>query len=262
MSNPMNKNPYVIANWKMNPETKREALSILRGVKNRAAYLHNVNTVLCPPSLFLHPMAGLYGGKKVKFGAQDIFYRRGSGSFTGETSADQLMDADVEYVIVGHSERRDMGETNEVVEKKVHTALKAGFKTVVCVGEKARDENGEYLQFVKRELKTALVDAPEPYRENILIAYEPIWAIGGGPHDAMSSHEMHQMSLYIRKVLREFFSEKRAEQIPILYGGSVERSNAEELIKNAHVQGFLVGHASLDPDHFVDILEIVNEVAK
>jgi triosephosphate isomerase len=254
--------PYVIGNWKMHPQTLQEAKRIFRNVKDKTPYLHHVNTVLCPPFVYISSLTHEYSGKTVGFGAQDVFFRRNTGSFTGEISADQLTDLGVEYVIVGHSERRALGETNEIVAKKTTTALKAGLKPIVCIGEQHRDEDGEYLAFLSRQLHAALADTPEPYRDDICIAYEPLWAIGGSADDAMSPHELHQMVLFIRKVLRDFFSAKRAESLPIIYGGSVERSNAHELIAKAEVNGFLPGHASLDPNHFVDILEIVNEYAK
>lgn len=249
---------YVIANWKMNPSTYGEAKRIFNGIKKTASYLHATRTVICPPSLYLSGLTESYGGHKISFGAQNVFWER-EGSYTGEISPGQVASLGGEYVIVGHSERRAMGETNEHVRYKVKSVLEEQLTPVVCVGEKKRSEDGSHLAFVAREIEAVFAHFSEDAAARIILAYEPIWAIGGSAEDAMSAHEMHQMSLFIKKVLRDLVSDDVAESIPILYGGSVEAYNAEDLIRDGHIDGFLVGHASLDPAEFGDILKTADE---
>lgn len=250
--------PLVVANWKLNPRTLKEAKTLFSGIKKNASRLKNIEAVVCPSFPHLIPLAQSYRGSKVKFGTQDIFYER-SGPFTGEVSPDMLTDAGTDYVIVGHSERRDLGEKNELVAHKLHAGIRSEIKTILCVGERERDADGLFLSFIKEQIESALRGAPKRYVGNIIIAYEPLWAIGKTDNEAITPHDLHQMTLYIRKVVAGVLSRKTADETPILYGGSVERGNAQSLMEEGEVNGFLVGHASLEPNEFGAILKIVDK---
>jgi len=254
-----NMKKLVIANWKMNPQTSAEAESMFSDIKKIGVKLKKTHAVVCPPDIFLGDLQAVYSGEKVSLGAQDVFWKK-KGSYTGEVSVDQLKDSDVKYVLVGHSERRALGETNEEVQMKLEAVVEAGMTPVLCVGEIERDDHGDYLSFITEELKSALLNISEKKIKNVIVAYEPIWAIGKDGDDAMSPHDMHQMSLFIRKILLSMFQKKAASSVSVIYGGSVERDNAEDLMRGGEVNGFLVGHASLDAKHFSDILNIVEKI--
>jgi triosephosphate isomerase (TIM) len=257
----MTKKILIVANWKMNPRTLAEAKTLFNGIKNQASVVRRVDTVLCMPYLFIHPLKGLYKGRKIAFGAQDIFYEP-SGPFTGEISPEQLKSFGVEYVIVGHSERRELGETNEMVARKIEAATTSEFKTILCIGERTRDEEGVYLAFLREQIESALRDAPRRYIGNLIIAYEPLWAIGRTASEAVSSHELHQSVLYIKKVISDVLGTKVAHSVQILYGGSVEPSNANDLLQDGEIDGFLIGHASLVKEEFSEILSIADQAKR
>jgi len=240
----------------MEPRTATEARSLFLSIKKQSIRVKKTTIVVCPPTIFLGDIQAAHSGKKISTGSQDVFWEK-NGAFTGEISIDQLIDSDVAYVIVGHSERRALGDTNEIVVQKLHTVVDAKLTPILCIGEKVRDEDGEYLSFIREQIESALKDVPHNKIKNIIIAYEPIWAIGKGD-SSMGPKEMHETSLYIHKILVSMFDKKIASGVAVLYGGSVERGNAEELIKDGEVSGFLVGHASLHADHFIDIVKIVD----
>ncbi len=251
----------VVANWKMNPQTIEEANNIFSGIKRTAQKITGVETVICPP--FLYISAFKLKDSLVKLGAQDAFWVNplaGKGPYTGEISPDMLKMAGVKYVIIGHSERREnFGETNEMVNKKVKAALESGLKVILCVGEKERDHEHAYLRFIKTELEEGLRGIKKTNFKNLVIAYEPIWAIGKKGAEADSPESVLQMSIYIRRVLQPIVGKELTHDLPIIYGGSAEPVNAEAFLKEGKVQGFLVGHASLKPEQFNEILKIANE---
>lgn len=255
-SMPKKKQKLVIANWKMNPQTSIEAEHIFQEIKKTAVKLKRTHAVVCSPAIFLGDLQAIYSGEKISIGAQDVFWEK-NGSYTGEVSVGQLKDSGVKYVLVGHSERRALGETNEIVKNKLDAVISSGMKAVLCIGESERDDHGDYLAFITEELRSGLAGVSPKNIKNVIVAYEPIWAIGKCKEDAMSPHDMHQMSLFIRKILMSMFQRNIASRVNILYGGSVERENAEELIKDGEIDGFLIGRASLEGKHFSDILNIV-----
>lgn len=253
----------IIANWKMSPETIGEAFEILKKVKETAKTLKNTKLVICPPSLYTNELKESLGkSKKVLFGAQNIFYEE-EGAHTGEVSIDMVKNLGMEYVIVGHSERRNPpaggGEDDDIVSKKINLVLNSKLNAILCVGEKERSEEGDFLLFISEQIKNSLKGVEKKYLKNLAIAYEPVWAIGKTAEDAMDSRGVHQMSLFIRKVLKDLFDEKSAEKVVIIYGGSVELENTEDLIKNGNIDGFLIGHESLDADKFSEILKVVDK---
>lgn len=241
----------------MNPIELREAKALFEGIKSRASRMKKVHTVVCPTYVHLTSLAESYKGKKISFGSQDVYFEK-QGSFTGNVSAHQVKNVGADYCIIGHSERRAEGETAEEQTRKLQAALRADLTPIFCFGEKVRDSEGAYLNELTQQLTQALKDLTPTEIERIMFAYEPVWAIGRSAEDAMSAYEMHQMVLYTRKIITECVNEKVASKIRILYGGSVESTNAEDLIQNAHVDGFLVGHASLNATHFGNILEVMD----
>jgi len=245
----------IIANWKLNPVSTKNARQLFSSIKKTASTLKNVQTVICPPFLYINDLQ--VTGHRCVVGAQDTFFES-SGAYTGEVSSKMLKDAGVEYVIIGHSERRALGETDDIVNRKVISALKEGLHAIVCIGEKERDENAEYLNFIKDEIKNSLTNIPRNKLDKLIIAYEPIWAIGGATPD--SPEGTFETVLFIRKVLAELFGKKFAMKIPILYGGSVNKKNAERYLSDSGVQGLLVGGASLEAKHFGEILKKADKI--
>jgi triosephosphate isomerase len=255
----MKKKKLVIGNWKMNVMIVPEAKKLASGVKKKTAKVKKTEVVFCPPSIYLQTVAGITKGKKSgkwKLGVQNVS-SEDMGAHTGEISAMQLKQFDVSYCIVGHSERRKMGETDEMVAKKIQAVLRADIVPVLCIGESARDEEGAYLQFIKNQIVKALSGVQKGAISSIVIAYEPVWAIGA--KSAMSPRDLHEMTLYIKKCLRELFA-TYAEGVMILYGGSVTAQNAGEIVREGFVDGLLVGRDSLDAQNFSDIVKAVDAV--
>lgn len=241
----------VVANWKMNPETAERAEEIFKETEKGALEIKNVKVVVCPPFVYLSDLEKLNAGRVV-LGAQDMFWEE-AGSFTGEISSKMLKKEG--YVILGHSERRELGETDDMVAKKVTAALKAGLCPILCIGEKVRDTHGEYLHFLRAQIKNSLEKISKRLLTKIIIAYEPVWAIGKSDEEAMKPGDIHETSLFIRKVLADIYDQKQAVSIPILYGGSVSHNNAKDIITDGEVQGLLVGRESLNPKKFGELLK-------
>jgi len=237
----------VVANWKMNPNSAKEAEALFDAVAEEAKKSKNVEIVICPPFCYL-PL--FQGSKNIKLGAQNCHWEL-AGAYTGEVSAIMLADLGISYVILGHSERRQfLGETDAIVNLKIKTALKAKLKPTLCVGEK----EGEEMNIVVEEQVTkALAGLNINQMKEIVIAYEPVWAIGTGrscePDNALSA------ALFIRRICTKLYSRFLAENLPVLYGGSVSAQNAENYIKTARMDGLLVGGASLDAGGFIKIIE-------
>ncbi len=259
----------IVANWKMNPQSPKDAERIFGGIRRTAVKLKKIETVICPPFVYLS-LVGIVGNrvsdKRLSFslGAQDLFWENppaGKGSYTGEISAEMLKRFAVKYVIVGHSERRrHLGETNEIINRKIKTALKAGLRVIFCVGEKERNPNEDYLRFVKEEVIAGLKGIQRKFLGKLIVAYEPIWAIGKKGSAADAPEDILQMVLYIRRILLLVTDKDSARVMPILYGGSVVPKNAESFLRNAGIQGLLIGHESLIPKDFNEILRIAEKI--
>ncbi|MFZ3070498.1 MAG: triose-phosphate isomerase [Anaerolineaceae bacterium] len=245
--------PMVAGNWKMN-KTLYEGRDLIRAMTPELSEVKDVDIVICPPFVGLGIAKREIEGTPIMLGAQNMHWEV-SGAYTGEVSAGMLAVL-CQYVIIGHSERRAMfGETDETVNKKVHAALKAGLKPIVCVGETlAENQAGQTAAVVERQVRGGLKDVDPSQTENLIIAYEPIWAIGTGlaatPEGANSVHKD-----VIRPVLRELFGTEQSNAMRILYGGSVTAANAVELFGQSDIDGGLVGGASLKPDSFVAIVK-------
>ncbi len=191
-------------------------------------------------------------------GAQDVFIGIGV-AHTGEVSAEMLKGAGVKYVIIGHSERRAVSDTDEIVREKLFGTLKDGLKVILCVGEKERNEHGVQYPEIKRQLESALLKVPKKFMKNLVIAYEPVWAIGKSEKEAMKPEELHEMTIFIKRVLSDLLSKAEIEKVAILYGGSVTKNNAQEIIEKGNVDGLLIGRESLKAENFI---ELVKEIGK
>jgi triosephosphate isomerase (TIM) len=249
------KKRLIVANWKMNPVDLKEATKIFAILKRVNLKKVKDMVVICPPEIYLSDFSLKYKGGKFKFGAQDVSISNNPES-TGEISAEMLKNLKAEYVIVGHSERRALGETNSVVAKKIRNAVDKGLKVILCVGEEHRDMNGEYLRFVEKQLFESLEGFNKKNIANLYVAYEPVWAIGKGS-SSVDSNDLHQMNLFIKKVLVSIFDRKIGLSVPIIYGGSVDEENAKQLMAAGEVDGLLIGRASLNPYVFTKILKIL-----
>ncbi|MCX7974678.1 MAG: triose-phosphate isomerase [Candidatus Aminicenantes bacterium] len=250
--------PFIAGNWKMN-KTIAEAKKLAAEITKSAFNLEGAEIVLCPPFTALYEVAKTIEGSSIQLGAQDIFWENG-GAFTGEISGSLLRDVGCQYVIVGHSERRQIiGENDWIINRKVKAALRNQLLPILCLGETLEErQKGLTLTRIKAQLDEALKDVNQDDVSKIIIAYEPVWAIGTGvnatPAQAQEAHH------YIRMLLAEKYGQELAACAIILYGGSVKPENASSLAKEADVDGFLVGGASLDHVSFVKIIEKMIEV--
>lgn len=255
----MQKTKYVIGNWKTHPITLKEAEKIFKGIVKGAPRAKHVHMAICPPDVFIEPLRKGYRGSRVALGAQNSAQYI-NGSHTGETLPTMLKALKMEYVILGHSERRRDGETSAEVAIKIDCALKSSLTPIVCFGESERDVHGEYLEVLARQIKETFEGIGPSQIKKCILAYEPVWAIGKSADDALDADGVHQTMLYIRKVLVDLYGRATGMKIKILYGGSVEPGNSDELIEHmghSDVDGFLVGHASLVPEDFSAIAQSV-----
>lgn len=237
----------IVANWKAYVEDFAKAKKLF-AVAKRLIRTTDTTIVLAPPAPLLGALA-LRNKSSVAFAAQDISRTTG-GAQTGELTAQTYATVGATYAIIGHSERRAMGDTDAIVAEKLAHALAHGLMPILCVGERERDGEGRYLAIVREELTHAIEPLPPKERAKIIIAYEPLWAIGKTAAAAISPNDLAEMVLYIRKVLSELLPGKSSARSLVLYGGSVEPENARALAGGSGIDGFLVGHASVDPHSF------------
>ncbi len=241
----------IAGNWKMN-YTLSQTEEFLLEIKDRIS-VDDVDVVICPSFVSLYLASNILDGTNIHLGAQNVFYEE-KGAYTGEVSAPMLVSAFVDYCIVGHSERRTMfNETNEVVNKKIKILLENTIKPILCVGESLEErESKKLFDIISNQLNESLKDIDEKnVADNIIIAYEPIWAIGTGKTATLEQAE--EMCKFIRDQIEKKYSKKVAQSVRILYGGSVNTKNASEIINSDNIDGALVGGASLKND-FVSIV--------
>jgi triosephosphate isomerase len=248
----------IVANWKMNPQTPREAKALALKTKALTTKLEQVSVIICPPALYLPLFTTARASRQLWWGSQDVSLEAGEGAFTGEISAAMLAYSGAQFTIIGHSERRARGETDEVVNKKVKLALSARLKPIICVGESKRDEQGHYLEPLREQIKKALTGLDKLSLKKIIFAYEPVWAVGKKAMNADTPAEFQHHAIFIRKTLSDLFDKKLAMQVPVLYGGSVNSDNAEGFLKEGGADGLLVGRASLKPEEFKKILYVAD----
>lgn len=243
----MSRIPLIAGNWKMN-NTKRETLDFLSSFLPKVENI-TIEMAICPPFTDLYAAAEKLKGTKVKLGAQNMHWEE-TGAFTGEVSPLMLKEIPCDYVIIGHSERRQyFAETDETVNKKIKSAIKHNIAPIVCVGESlAQREEGITIDFVMTQVENALKDIKSEDAKKIVFAYEPIWAIGTGK--TASASDAQEVIGAIRNKIEKLYNKDVAEEVRILYGGSVKPENIKELMAEADIDGALVGGASLKPDSF------------
>jgi len=240
-----------------------QAIELANGLKRELFELdaQNIDVVICPVFTALSEVSEVVAESDIQLGAQNCYWQD-EGAFTGEISAPMLKDAGVQFVIIGHSERRQyFGETNESVNKKIAAVLKHGLTPIVCVGENLKErENGKTFEVLTDHIENGLKDATEEDILKIVIAYEPVWAIGTGKTATpMQAQEAHK---YIRDLLAKMYNKDTANMVRIQYGGSVKPENTAELMKQPDVDGALVGGASLSVASFTTIVKYASEVKK
>ncbi|HEV3006912.1 MAG TPA: triose-phosphate isomerase [Pirellulales bacterium] len=243
--------PFIAGNWKMNL-AGAEAVALAQAIAKGAARLSHIDLAVCPPSVYLARVGEALAGSNIGLGAQNMYFEP-SGAFTGEVSAAMLVDVGCRYVILGHSERRHiLGETDEAINRKVFAALAAGLCPIVCVGELLAERSaGQTAQVIRRQFDGSLAGLSPEQMRRVVIAYEPVWAIGTGKvATPMQAEEVH---LDLRKLIEARYNTDVAQAVRIQYGGSVQASNAAELLSQANVDGALVGGASLKADEFLGI---------
>ncbi|MFT5849464.1 MAG: triosephosphate isomerase [Patiriisocius sp.] len=252
--------PLVVGNWKMNPATLGDARKLFLATRKALGRKKLITQVaVAPPFPFLSEMERLSPSQRIGLSAQDVFFES-IGAHTGEVSLPMLKSVGVTSVIVGHSERRAAGETDAEIYKDIQAIFKSAVTAIVCVGELARDAHGNYFGIVEAQLRSALRDIPKSKLSQLVIAYEPVWAIGTGKH--ATAEDVHEMKLFIQKIIADQFGRPAIKKVRVLYGGSVKEGNAQELFEEGKVDGFLIGGASLRPTEFGNIIKIADAYAK
>ncbi len=250
----------IAGNWKMH-KTPAEAVQLVNELKVKVVNIHHVDMIVCPPYLAIPAVQASLKETAIRVGAQNVFWED-QGAYTGEISAPMLVNAGCSYVIIGHSERRQyFHETDETINRKIKKALKFQLKPIFCIGETLEQrEAGQTFPVLKTQLDGGLAGIDAAAIQNIVIAYEPVWAIGTGrnatPEQAQEAHQ------FIRSTLAEKFGRPIADGLRIQYGGSVKPENAEALLSQPDVDGALVGGASLKADSFADIIQAAENLSK
>lgn len=241
----------IAGNWKMNTD-RASAVELAKGVAEGAAEVGDVDLLVCPPSIYLTAVGEAIAGSPVALGAQNMCCQD-NGAFTGEISHSMLTDIGAEYVILGHSERRTIfGEKDKHVRDKTHKALEAGLVPIVCVGETLEErEAGKTAEVIKTQFEGSLDGVTEAQITSVVIAYEPVWAIGTGK--VATPEQAEEVHADLRRLLTERYTAEIAESVRILYGGSMKPGNAAELLSQPNVDGGLIGGASLKPADFLAI---------
>mgnify|MGYP000601508917 CR=1 FL=1 len=253
----MKRRQVIAANWKMN-KTISEAVAFAVRLAS-AGDFGGVEVVLCPAFPALEPVARALAGTQIGVAAQDLFWED-QGAYTGEVSPLMLRDAGCRYVIIGHSERRQyFGETDETVNRKVKAALRHELTPIVCVGERLTErEAGETFAVVERQVRGALMNVPKEAVVGLVIAYEPVWAIGTGRNAA--PEDAQEVNRFIRELIGRLYAPAVAEEVRIQYGGSVTPENAAALLEQPDIDGALVGGASLKVESFIKIINAAKKV--
>ncbi len=248
--------PFIAGNWKMNLD-RAAAVSLAAELVERSGSITGVDVAVCPSSVYLDAVRQVLVGSNIALGAQNMYYQP-NGAFTGETSASMLVDLNCRYVILGHSERRHiLGETDEEVNQKTLTALSAGLMPIVCVGELlAERERGETQVVIRRQIDGSLASLSAEQIARVVLAYEPVWAIGTGK--VATPQQAEEVHTDLRKILADRYNMATAQGVRIQYGGSVKASNAAALLAQPNVDGALVGGASLAADEFLGIVAAAN----
>jgi len=251
--------PIIAANWKMNPRSLREAKKILKQIRDLLVPIVGFEAYVAPPFPFIKSLYPLVRLTSIKLGAQNIHFEN-EGAFTGEVSL-PMIEEWVDFVIIGHSERRAMGETNKIVNRKLHRVLDVGLRVILCIGESKEDYLKKDSEKIIEQLRSGLEGVNlKKVSEDLIIAYEPVWAIGTGiPADASY---VEKNVFLIRQFISSLYTRETGAKVPVLYGGSVKAQNVKDFISRQGINGFLVGGASLDPGEFSAICQQAKELYK
>ncbi|MBE2256310.1 MAG: triose-phosphate isomerase [Ignavibacteria bacterium] len=250
----------IAGNWKMNltiPQSVNLSEQIKNGIKDFK--LNNTEVLVCPTFVSLYPVFEIIKNSGIKSGGQNMYFEN-EGAYTGEISAEMLKSAGCEFVILGHSERRKIfNESDELINKKVIKAVDSGLTAILCVGETLEErESGKQNEIVKTQIEKDLSGITVDKLKNIVIAYEPVWAIGTGKN--ATPEEANEMHKFIRNIISELYDKKSSDEIKILYGGSLNDKNCKELLSQSDIDGGLIGGASLKSDSFLKIIETSNNL--
>ena len=245
--------PIIAGNWKMNTVVE-SAKALVQDLKARVNEVSDVEIVVCPPFISLTSVYDVIKNSNIVLGAQNVYWEK-SGAFTAEISAPMLKSTGCTYVIIGHSERRAyFSETDEMVNKRIFAALAEGLKPIVCVGETLEErEQEKTFDVIKRQITAGLANLSTEQMANLVIAYEPVWAIGTGK--TATPEQAQEVHAFIRKILAGLFGQNTAETTRIQYGGSVKPENISTLMEQPDIDGALVGGASLKADSFEQIVK-------
>ncbi|MBO7448328.1 triose-phosphate isomerase [bacterium] len=245
--------PVIAGNWKMN-KTVAEAVALASEIKEKVAGVENVKIIVCPVFTAVKSVADVLKGTNVKVGAQDMYWET-SGAYTGEVSGEMLLEAGAEYVIIGHSERRQyFGETNETVNKKLKKALSIGLKPIVCIGETLADrESGATEAVVEKQVREGFVGLTAEEMKGTIIAYEPVWAIGTGK--TATAEQAEAVHAFVRNLVSQLWDKETADAVVIQYGGSMKPENVASLLAQPDIDGGLIGGAALKADSFEKLVK-------
>ena len=253
--------PIIIGNWKMNPTSQAEALQLVENINKGLVGIKDVETVICPPVVFMAAINDQ--ANNFSLGAQNVFWQT-AGTYTGEISPAMLKDRGCRYAIIGHSERRKYsGETNAMINKKVIACFDNDLEPILCIGEDlvAREANQTKV-ILREQLEAALKNVSPEQISQLIITYEPVWAISKGTKETRrpaQSTEVVDAIMLIRAMLSQLYSEDTAQKVRIIYGGSVDSQNVSEFLPTKEIAGALVGGASLEAEEFVGIVKNVNK---
>lgn len=250
-----NRKILMVANWKMNPVKIDEVQKVGKEIKQAVSKYKNIDVVICPSYVHISTVSKILAKSNVFLGSQNVAWSE-RDSLTGEISAAQLRDLGVSYCIVGHSERRTYGETGTYISHKIQILLKRNITPILCIGESVRDDKGEYLRTIESQLKDSLQDIPRKGIEKIVVAYEPLWAIGSNATRSATKDEIEEIAILIKRVISDMYNFKKIPQNKILYGGSVgSKKDVTEILSGEYIDGCLVGRASLSAKTFTPLVE-------
>lgn len=247
--------PVIVANWKNHPASLKEAKSLFEATKKALEKAKGLSFIIAPPALYLPTLVASYRGKRIRFAAQSAL-ADDTVAQTGECTLAQVSDAGAFYVLVGHAERRARSETSESIRRTVASALARHMTPILCIGETTRDDSGEHFITLREQLRSGLSEVPAGRTNRVLIAYEPVWAIGNTT--PMNPRDMHEMAIFIRKTLYDMFGKSGLTQ-PILYGGAIDERSAGQMLGLGDVQGLLVGHASTEASSVIRLIDSLSK---
>ncbi|PIR85138.1 triose-phosphate isomerase [Candidatus Kaiserbacteria bacterium CG10_big_fil_rev_8_21_14_0_10_45_20] len=243
--------PIIVGNWKTYVSSQKDAKKLFKAIDKNLPRTVRSEVVVCPPAPLIQPLRASYVGKRISFGAQDVSFE--DGTPTGDIMPTVLKDVGAQYVIIGHADKRRDGDSDLIVGEKINAALDKGLRPIVSFGEQVRDKEGIYLSDLEQSIRGSLFNLTESALKKVIIAYEPVWAIGATV--TPSAREIQETNIFIRKTLATKYSRGVALKARIIYGGSVDDTNADELIADADISGFLLGRASVDAEVFTTIVK-------